>query len=464
MKVKKGFELIKKLTVYGYRGFGEEQTIDFASPNGKEGSGITFIVGANNSGKTTILESVRAFNGDQTESPNFSIGKRNTKSNGVIKMQLEEEDGSIHKIETVSPGGSTTIKQSSKAFSFYILQSRRSFDYEFDQGSAERETFVKIYLKLGAGRVPQLPVFYLRLFLILKNKQKFDDLLREILGHDIEWTIDQNDNGRYFIKYSFNGLIHSSEGVGDGIWSMFTICDALYDSEINSTVIIDEPELSLHPHIQRRLMEVLIRFSTNRQVVICTHSPYFVNWDAIANGANLIRTTKDSDGNIKCFCLNEECRCAFQGIISDLNNPHILGINANEVFFLPDRIILVEGQEDVVIFKRILKSLGKSLSAEFFGWGAGGADKIKTFLHLFYVLGYQNVTAIFDGDKREQLEKAKEKYPSYNYVLLCTDDIRDKEGNTNKPKIGITDSKGSLKPEFVEYTSCLIDEISTFMG
>ena len=41
--------------------------LDFALPDNKTpGSGLTIIVGPNNSGKTTIIESIQAFNGYET--------------------------------------------------------------------------------------------------------------------------------------------------------------------------------------------------------------------------------------------------------------------------------------------------------------------------------------------------------------------------------------------------------------
>ncbi|NVN96601.1 MAG: AAA family ATPase, partial [Bacteroidetes bacterium] len=46
-----------KFTIKNFRCFTEEQTLQFAQPEiDKIGSGITYIVGANNSGKTTIIE------------------------------------------------------------------------------------------------------------------------------------------------------------------------------------------------------------------------------------------------------------------------------------------------------------------------------------------------------------------------------------------------------------------------
>lgn len=46
-----------KFTIENYKCFATKQTLIFATPSeGKMGSGITYIVGANNSGKTTVLE------------------------------------------------------------------------------------------------------------------------------------------------------------------------------------------------------------------------------------------------------------------------------------------------------------------------------------------------------------------------------------------------------------------------
>ena len=57
--------MIKELSINGFRGFGEIQTIVFSLPDGEhEGSGLNIITGANNSGKTTIIESIKLENKD----------------------------------------------------------------------------------------------------------------------------------------------------------------------------------------------------------------------------------------------------------------------------------------------------------------------------------------------------------------------------------------------------------------
>ncbi len=49
--------IIKNIEIKGFRGFGESRTIDLGIPNGEQGSGLTILIGPNNSGKSTIVES-----------------------------------------------------------------------------------------------------------------------------------------------------------------------------------------------------------------------------------------------------------------------------------------------------------------------------------------------------------------------------------------------------------------------
>lgn len=43
-----------KIQIRGFRGFGTVQTLNIAIPNRTKGSGLTIIVGPNNSGKSTM--------------------------------------------------------------------------------------------------------------------------------------------------------------------------------------------------------------------------------------------------------------------------------------------------------------------------------------------------------------------------------------------------------------------------
>lgn len=453
--------MIKELSISGFRGFGQTQTVKFSIPDQEHiGSGLTIITGANNAGKTTIIESIRAFNG--SDSPSFSEGRRNHLTDVKITLTLTDEESKTYSITSVAGGGSSTQKSEKFDLQSYVLPSRRAIPFDFGKGSWNRETYISYAHKLEAQRSSSLGNFESRIFQIEREKAEFDTVLAKILGSDFRWAIEQRDNGQYYIKFTKDGVSHSSEGVGDGIWSIFTICASLFDAPEKSVVVIDEPELSVHPALQKRLMALFLEYSKTHQIIVCTHSPYFVNWEAIVNGANLIRVVKEGTVS-KCYLISDECRHSFGGILRDLNNPHTLGIEANEAFFLEDGIILVEGQEDVVVFNKMAQELNMTLKGNFFGWGVGGASKMKAFLILFKDLGYKKIVAVLDGDKAADAEKLRAEFSEYKIITLKEDDIRDKKAREIQAKSGIADEKGNYKEEHKEYTIGLINEINSVL-
>ena len=269
--------MIKSVTIHGLRGFGKERTINFAIPNGIQGSGLTILVGSNNTGKTTISEAIRSFNSTKDNPPSFSERKRNIKcENGKVHLKLQTDTDEIYTIDTIANGGSTTVMRKDGAQDdtwwegpkTFVLQSRRFVEYEFNQSYMERNDYVRNQQMNIHNRSSSIYEFNARLFKMQKNKEQFDKLLQQVLGYDLEWTIEQNDNGMYYLKLIVNGCTHSSEGLGDGIWSVFTICDALYDSEPKCTICIDEPELSLHPAYQKKMMALFNHYSEDRQIII----------------------------------------------------------------------------------------------------------------------------------------------------------------------------------------------------
>lgn len=451
--------MIKELSILGFRGFGQAQTIKFSIPDEEHiGSGLTIITGANNAGKTTIIESIRAFIGN--DSPSFSEGKRNQMTSGKVTLTLIDEDDKTYTITSVPGGGSSTQKSEPFSLNYYVLPSRRAIPFDFTKGQWDRDTYISHAQKLESQRSPSLSNFNYRIFQLERQKEAFDAIITRVLGNDFQWTVEQRDTGNYYIKYTKNGVSHSSEGAGDGIWSIFTICAALFDAPEKSVIVIDEPELSVHPALQKRLMTLFLEYSMTRQIIVCTHSPYFVNWEAIVNGANLVRVVKEGAIS-ECHTISNECRDSFCGILRDLNNPHTLGIEANEAFFLEDSIILVEGQEDVVIFNKMARKLNLTLKGNFFGWGVGGAPKMKAFLMLFRDLGYKKIVAVLDGDKASDAKKLKVDFPEYKIITLKEDDIRDKRAREIQAKSGIADEKGNYKEEYKEYIISLINTINS---
>jgi len=64
--------------------------------------------------------------------------------------------------------------------------------------------------------------------------------------------------------------------IGAGIAEMLTILTHVV-KERHKIIVLDEPELHLHPHSQRLLRDFLREASTFNQIIIVTHSPQFVD-------------------------------------------------------------------------------------------------------------------------------------------------------------------------------------------
>jgi len=69
-------------------------------------------------------------------------------------------------------------------------------------------------------------------------------------------------------------------------------------SRENIVVLIDEPELHLHPQLQEKFIQYLIEFSKTNQVFISTHSPYFFKNCLKNSQIELLITKNTADGII----------------------------------------------------------------------------------------------------------------------------------------------------------------------
>ena len=64
----------------------------------------------------------------------------------------------------------------------------------------------------------------------------------------------------------------------------------------NSIILIDEPELSLHPKWQQRIIEVYKKIGENNQIIIATHSPHILG---SVTSENIFILYRDENGKIE---------------------------------------------------------------------------------------------------------------------------------------------------------------------
>lgn len=130
----------------------------------------------------------------------------------------------------------------------------------------------------------------------------------------------------------------------------------------------EEPELYQHPPQIKHLAQVLRKLSAaNSQIVVCTHSPYFVSGEGFED-VRLLRKEPTSNQTTVSYLdyasllaqwkqvTGEEPKKP-EGVLAKVHQE--LQPQLNEMFFTP-RLVLVEGLEDVAYVTTYLNLLGKA--------------------------------------------------------------------------------------------------------
>lgn len=433
--------MLKKLSIQQYKGFYVKESLEFAVPDGaKDGSGLTLIVGPNNTGKSTIIESLLL-----TGEKKFTDAERHPGKQ--VKITIENVAGVKSSYTNEIDNSPINVSAPYHDIKFELIPSRRAWSPEFS-GSQTFDAFVTQSIKPNIRRID--PTNLGPLLQTIRSsgelKDKFNALLKRLLPHFTDWAIDTNSVGSDYIKYETSNTTHQSYLLGEGFISLFRIAAHLIHNDA-ATFIIDEPELSLHPTAQKRLAEVLSELSRDKQIIVCTHSPYFVSWLDFINGGKIVRLNKHKD--VRCIVnaldVNENYGNFIGNNIDEYQKPHLLDTTAKEVLFT-ERILFVEGQEDVGIIRKWAKENNKNLTFDIFGYGVGGFANMGFFLKMASDLNIEKVGALYDSGTASFAEDVAA-YPNYCLQELNTVDIRDKkDADGNIVKVGTFTSGAELKP------------------
>ncbi|MFL9828304.1 ATP-dependent nuclease [Rhodoplanes sp. SY1] len=262
--------------------------------------------------------------------------------------------------------------------------------------------------------------------------------------------------------------------VGEGIQNLFRMCFSLLSQKCDEVLLVDEPELSLHPQSQRRLYDLLARQAKNRQVIVSTHSVHFVDWRHIKSGTKIYRANLASGQGSVFNSLGRRTIRRITAIAEkDPRNQRAYDALAKEVFFSRG-CVLLEGYEDAHILQKYFIDSGNGY-IEIFGYGSGGATGILAWLTACNELGIPAV-AVFDGDGAglKALRKAREQFGASEQILLLripTPDIRDKYtecGNTPSTrsaldKYGMFTEQWELKHIYETEMKFLVSRILKFL-
>lgn len=266
------------------KAFNEEQSVDFACDAAASKSKLTLLVGPNNSGKSSLLNII-----DGVLHPDdriFTASKEHRHGNNapLVKVNLAGKeiylgDGSGAKFKAIGPtddvGGKVKFVPSRRPWAETFSQAMNAGNYASNYRSGRKHAgWVDSYFGGALGELST----------DLSQKKSFTELLKRV-DPDIQDWRPENYANQDFIEYQAkNGLWHRIGDVGDGVGSVLRICFELLHLKDGETLLIDEPELSLHPQVQRRLAKELLQKSFKAQIIVATHSPHFVSWNALKAG------------------------------------------------------------------------------------------------------------------------------------------------------------------------------------
>ena len=130
------------------------------------------------------------------------------------------------------------------------------------------------------------------------QKKVFDEIneIFEILDIDVKIEDISQDGRNIPIFTNSAGDKFDINELSSGEKQLFlrTLAIKMLNPE-NSIILIDEPELSLHPKWQQRIVDVYRKIGKNNQIIIATHSPHILG---SVKKENIMLLDKDDEGKI----------------------------------------------------------------------------------------------------------------------------------------------------------------------
>ena len=348
---------------------------------------INFLVGANGTGKTRVAEALRAPLRREKLKMRFLGADRLTgleKNNAYGHGSRFEEGWHIGQFDTLRQQGA----DSGRAADAFVVLKRR----------------IDVRIRLEA----LLLTFFKRRLRLAEEGGFLKPKLQRIHG----------GGGEYELK---TGECH-------GLKELLSLLTFIYDDEFNC-LIIDEPEINLHPQFQSFLLSEIRRHAGDparepgkKMFFLITHSPYLLDFRTIDELRSLLLFQHDQLPR-KLGVLTQDDEYRLRRLLPRLNTHH-------KQFFFASRPIFVEGYRDQQLFTLIQERRGRLLGIT----GAcfidvNGKDEQDLFYRLCKQYGVNgqfisDLDALISGKLRDSLAGNQDLSASLAKAGLGTD-LRD---------------------------------------
>ena len=324
------------------------------------GSGLTVVVGENGCGKSTIMEAIAltlleykadSFNINDMNDPNIEteitihadntfkvkgtfpntefeargfkfIGKTRERNNKNKLLSLTMTDQLYISIDAekpkpgspdlrVSVTNSFGTKRSNELDVLYLDKNRlyqtRAGIYNLTRFDRIMEDFNFQYYKKNENIENLNTILNDKIKKGLENKflEEAINKFYDISGYSIKLDFIDNylpfKNANFVVETESNLQVNLSS-LGSGYEMIFSLIYSYYMSKQNGKkliILIDEPELHLHPKLQEKFVDFILEVSRDSQVILTTHSPLLIK--QLSYNENIKNIILKKDKKIKEF-------------------------------------------------------------------------------------------------------------------------------------------------------------------
>ena len=266
-------------------------------------AGINVIVGPNNNGKSTILNSVSILQKPRLIDDNYT---RKGYDSGKVRVWVDKSDiyegnrdvnNYLAKTNThIQAYEGETFKENWPGFEnsepnnlIIPYQSKRKVG-GYSENITSREvnqvsgTLAYLYVKIDKVSNPEF-------------KPTYDEYVRacdEIIGFRVSTTHSLNGKKAAFIIRNEENI--PIDMMGEGISNLLGLIVDLCRVE-NKLFIIEEPENDVHPRALKKLLDLIVEKSSKNQFIITTHSNIVLKHLGASAGSNVLSVEMSLDDN-----------------------------------------------------------------------------------------------------------------------------------------------------------------------